>query len=247
MHDLEALVNYANAFAEALQTGFDKFVASYPLILKQQLKVIASRKLNTTKDTYINSIQSKMASEYVLVIELDPKQWLPNVIEKGVEPFDMKEGHLKSPKAKISKEGFKYLVIPMGKDKSGGSASDNPKSQDLRERIRSALVKPKFGGKKMKLNMDGSVQTTEAVLTNDPAVKGLYRVRQFKDSSQAATGKGGKTSYVMFRVMSEKPGTSTWQHPGLKPLNAFRDLEVFINQTAGPMLETMLQQEISKI
>ena len=137
------------------------------------------------------------------------------------------------------------MVIPLGKDK--GSASSNPKSQELRDKIRAVLVKPQYGGKKMRQNMDGSVSTTEAVISNDPDIKGLHRVRQFSDATQAASGQGGKTSFVLFRVMSEKPGTSMWDHPGIKPANAFRDLEIFIAQTAGPMMADMINAEIAKI
>jgi hypothetical protein len=247
MQELNDLVNWANKFAEALQTGFSKFMLSYPVIMSQQLKSIASRKLNSTRESYINAIQTKIVMESVLVIELDKDAWLANAVEKGIAPYNMKETHLQSPKAKVSKEGFRYMIIPLGKDKSGGSASSSPKSQALREKIRAVLVKPQYGGKKMKQNMDGSVSTTEAVISNDPDIKGLHRVRQFQDSTQAASGQGGKTSFVLFRVMSEKPGTSTWDHPGIKATNAFRDLERFVAQTSGQMLMDMINTEISKI
>jgi hypothetical protein len=246
MKELLDLVAYAERYASAIQRGFDKFVASYPVILQQQLKSIATRKLHTTKQQYLDAIQSKMQEEYVLVIELDKDAWLANALEKGCSPFDMKEGHLKSPKAKISKEGFRYRVIPISKDKSGGSASSNPKSQALKQKIQDVLIKPKFAFRKLKLHMDGSVSTSEAVKTNDPDIKGLYRIRHYKTPA-LAEAKQGSTSYVMFRVMSEKPGSAEWMHPGLPGVNCFRDLDLFINQTFGPMMVDMIQAEISKI
>ena len=246
MKELLALAEFADKYAQALQRGFEKFVSAYPVILQQQLKSIASRKLNSTKQQYIDAIQSHMASELVLVIELDKDAWLPNALEKGVPPFDMKKGHLESPKAKVSKSGYRYMIIPISKDKSGGSASSSPKSQELKEKIRNVLIKPKFAFRKLKLHMDGSVSTSEAVKTNDPDVKGLYRIRHYKNPAMAEAKKGS-TSYVMFRVMSEKPGSAEWMHPGLPGVNCFRDLELFISQTFGPMMSDMIQAEISKI
>jgi hypothetical protein len=39
--------------------------------------------------------------------------WLPMAIEAGIDPFDMKPGLLRSSKAKIAKDGSKYLVVPI--------------------------------------------------------------------------------------------------------------------------------------
>lgn len=41
--------------------------------------------------------------------------WLPLALEHGTKRFDMKPGLLASPKAKLSKEGKKYLVVPIEK------------------------------------------------------------------------------------------------------------------------------------
>lgn len=55
--------------------------------------------------------------------------WLPNAVENGLASFDMKPGFLKSSLAKTSKEGKRYLRIPM---KGQGSAR-------FRQRKRTAM------------------------------------------------------------------------------------------------------------
>lgn len=82
--------------------------------LADQLEIEANVTLHSSKDAYINAI-SVNGDE----VSLDTSDFVVNMVENGIEPFDMKAGMLNSNKTKIMKDGTKYLVVPLSKFKNG--------------------------------------------------------------------------------------------------------------------------------
>ncbi len=70
----------------------------------------ASRKLSASKGKYIRSLEIVDRGRFKSAIVL--KGIVPNMIEQGATPFDMKEGFSKSSKKKFNKNGGWYLTIP---------------------------------------------------------------------------------------------------------------------------------------
>jgi hypothetical protein len=79
-----------------------------------QLGKNAEQKLHSTKDTYISAITIENGE-----VVLDTSQFLVAMVEDGVPSFDMKPGLLASPKVKVSKNGQRYLVVPLSTFKNG--------------------------------------------------------------------------------------------------------------------------------
>lgn len=79
-----------------------------------QLGINAEKKLHSTKDVYVNAITIENGE-----VVLDTSQFLVSMVEDGVPSFDMKPGLLASPKVKVSKNGQKYLVVPISTFKNG--------------------------------------------------------------------------------------------------------------------------------
>ena len=246
MKELIEMADKVQAYVNAVDTGFNKFLQVLPDMVKQHLKLLAQRNLNTTREAYVDAIRSEM-SQYLLVVNLDQDSWLANAVEQGVGAFSLKDGHLKSPKARISKAGFRYMYIPLGITKSQTTTPDNQLALNFQQRIRDVLQRPKFGMKRLKQTIDGKVSTMEEVQVQDPDLSGIYRVTTFASAQAYATGKKGTTQFLMFRTMSDKPGTSVWEHPGIAPKNLFRELNMFVGATAGKLLESMINDEIAKI
>lgn len=82
--------------------------------LALQISLSADAKLNSTKKLYIDSLSVEGSS-----VVLDTSNFVVHMIEEGNKPFDMKDALLRSPKAKIGKNGQKYIVVPISKYKSG--------------------------------------------------------------------------------------------------------------------------------
>ena len=244
----EFVVNYATA----MKRGLDKFAGMLPVLVEQQIDQLAQQRLNTTRETFLGAVKIEMNS-YLLVVELDPENFLANAVESGMNPFDMKESHLKSPKAKWGapdkKSGirYKYMRIPIGKEK-GGPGGKTEKSQALQKKINDVMQTPQFGMRKLKTMIDGTVLESQRVQTLDPDIQGLYRVRKFANVDQFHSNSKPKWGLVMFRTMSEKPfSKGRWEHPGIHPAHIFKDTESWLKENVDAMLDTFIQNEVNKI
>jgi len=250
MDELVKMISYLRAYGHALEDGINKFSSALPLFTKQHITRKANQKLNSTKNAYLQAVSVKMI-DFVLVVELDRDSWLANAVESGVGQFNMKAGHLQSSKAKLSKEGYRYLRIPIGKDpnKPAPIGERPEKSQEIQRRIVDVLIKPKYGLRKVKRNPDGSVYETQKVMTHDPMLQGFYRTRRFDTAEDYYGGKKKPTwQFVLFRTMSENPKSkSNWDHPGIQPAHIFRDTEKWLHQAVGQLLSDFIQSEVDTL
>lgn len=78
------------------------------------LKINAGRVLHSTKDQYFEAITIDAGT-----VTLDTERFIVGMVENGVPSFDMKPGFLKSPKVKVSKNGSRYMVIPISNTSNG--------------------------------------------------------------------------------------------------------------------------------
>lgn len=247
MSDVDDLVKtfeYLEKYTNAIIVGTNKFLGFLPVAIEQHMRTLAQKKLNTSADAFIDSIQVSTESN-LLIVTLDPDNWLANAAESGADAYDMKIGHLKSPKAKMSKMGFKYMVIPIKVSKSA-KGSDTDKGQEYQQLITEALNKPSFKTAKTKLGIDGSLSVSEEVNSNNPKTKGIYRIRTYESAASRESGaRAVNSQFVMFRVMSEKH-PEKWQHPGIRPAGIFKDTEMWINSSISGMLQAFINHELEK-
>ena len=246
MRDLLAKLEYIKNVADAMTNGIDKFIQSVPIYTKQQLKAETRKRLNTTADHYLGHVKVKL-TDYILIVELDRDDWLVNALESGVGAFDMKKMLSTSRSANMSKAGYRYMSIPMGKKKGGTSGTE--KGQEFQKKINDVLEAPKYGMRKLKTLMNGSVVESQQVLTSDPMMKGLYRTRQFDSPEAYHSGKKKPDwQHVMFRTMSENPlSRSKFEHPGIKPANIMRAVNNWLAQNLGPLLESFVEAEVNSV
>lgn len=248
MKELFETIEYLNNYLQALQAGVNKFVSALPLYTKQHIAQEAKRKLHTTREAYLDAVNVRM-DNYILVVELDKDSWIANAVETGADAFNMKKGLVNSSKAKVSKKGHRYLRVPINKDKNAPGGTD--KSQEYHAKLNEILLKPKFGLKTLKQQIDGSVVETQKILTNDKAMGGLYRTRSHKSAEAFHSGKSKPTwQYIMFRTVSENPISKTgakWDHPGIKPVHIFRSTEQWLNNTIDSLLDSFIKSELDKI
>ncbi len=165
---------------------------------------------------YRDAVHFEKISDGLWVVSLDESAMH---IEDGVKPYSMYDTHLKSPKAKTSKEGNKYLTIPFKHNK-------NPSQQSANARQITNLVKEELGKRNIpynniELSANGSprigklhsfnIDSPKVGKGKDPVLKGLtiYQTKQ-PDGSV-------RRDIMTFRVISEKfKGDGRWQHPGSK-------------------------------
>ena len=199
--------------------------------------------LNSSRKQYINSLNIGQVSPTRKYIQLTGS-WA-NMLEEGFGAYDMKPGMLASPKAKVTKKGVKYIVIPFrwGTPGSIGEsevfANVMPRdiyavARQLRPTITNAQgVKTQKGGS-LKMNQipadyrvpqtrpafsDIKTQTTYPEYVHQgPISEGMQRNQKTYESATQG-------SYVTFRRVSDNSNPNSWIHRGVAAKN-FADAAV---------------------
>jgi len=98
----EQIDNLCDNVAKSLAASY------YEVLVKK-----AERELNQTRDRYIKNISVENTGRFVGSVILDySKDPLIKMIEEGAAPWDMKGSLLNSQKAKVGKNGGRYITIP---------------------------------------------------------------------------------------------------------------------------------------
>jgi len=159
-------------------------------------------------------------------------------LEYGKGPWDMKPMLLSGPKARISKNGTRYNIIPFRHGTSaahGRNAHFKPMPKDILGQAKAlkpsfammAPTKVRMANGKIQTSMQPkglkwgeSLQGTEKRYPagQNPTTgyqhkagiyEGMYRIRKRYE-------KATQSKYMTFRVVSDKSDPSSWWHPGYK-------------------------------
>ncbi len=184
---------------------------------------MTNERLHGTRQDYINALHMEEEGPGVYVVYLDPEM---NHLEDGYPAFPMLPKLAQGPKSKISKDGHRYVVIPMRKT----TAPVNPGSQ--KQLDMSVALKKLVAQRRMKKVREGvspktgKYTTVERLTSNKgvhPHLQNLVRVREYKTPESK---RPMSSAYFTFRTASEKQDpTSSWFHPGYGGAQIFPDLE----------------------
>jgi hypothetical protein len=195
-------------------------------------RTVANQTLRTSTGTYIRYIVDGKVYPYEndplrgAVVTRDPKAAF---VEHGYGPFDMKPGLLRSDKAKVSKEGHRYMTVPLRHGTPRTGATEAGRGE---ERATLASVMPtgvaKMAEKLVRSHMKGGPGQKrlpdmgwfwQTKLT--PRLLGLpaYTWKHGKFAGLVKTGVSGHTQYMTFRTVSaKKSDPGSWIHPGHGPM-----------------------------
>ena len=198
---------------------------------------VASRELKSSRNLYMRSIVVSNPGKFMGAVELVND--VPNMIESGRGPYDMKPILLGGGKVKIGSDGSRYNTIPF----SIGVPTSLP------ENFSTILPEPVYGAilqKPFEVSIPGGVRTKG--LTS-PEIPEKYRTpitKQVPIPESKAFGEythkssiyqgivrqksevTGQNSYVSFRRVSENSDPLSWIHPGFTAKNlAEKALETF--------------------
>jgi hypothetical protein len=178
-------------------------------------------------------------------------------------------GHLQGKNAKVSKEGYRYVHVPLSKQ-AGGKGGPSARSQEIQKRINEIMKRPSFrnermlgttnslhtklGGRLVSGVFPGGqiIQTQQITSSKDPDIGGLYRTRAFSNSEEfyqkQASKKGmPKWNLVMFRTMSENPLAKHWMHPGIKGVNILKETESWLWGSVQRLVEENIKKELKQL
>lgn len=181
-------------------------------------------RVQSVSGEYMRSIQDGVRFPEDLTGEVFTTSPHAGVIEEGIEPYDMKPGLLRSPKAKVNKDGKKFITVPYRHGVPGAvGIPAMPKNvyalaQKLGFSRRRNALTALFTGRKYKWNgrlNEVGAQGQRSHFGNHPGAGYTWKSGQY--DGMVRMGKRGHTQYLTFRRVSENSDPSSWQHPGVKP------------------------------
>lgn len=228
----------------------------------QELEQNAQKKLHQTASRYIRNIRLIDTGKLQGTVMLDySKDKLIKMLEEGASAFDMKPYFLNSTKAHVSKNGKKYLTIPLRWATPGAAATADVFAGTMPTEIYNVVKKaetniPVAGGGSRSSGMtldqipqQFRVKQTRKEVT-DAGGKTLFKGYQHKNSLYEGMTKQkdpvtGQNKYNTFRRVSEDSDPDAWIHPGIEKYN-------LIQQTLSEFnidneLSQQLDNELSKL
>ena len=204
---------------------------------------LANERLHSRRQKYLDNLKPKIEGD-AYVIELDASQvW----VEEGLEPHNMLDDLLSSPKAKHAKDGSMYIVIPFDKSPGKGKTGTPAGQWDLVGTLKSEMKKqkipwagierddqgrPKLGKLHTFSIKDQPLKTQEGPNQGKGAIgsvkQGITGIPFLQGVNVYQHEKEGKISrsILTFRVASSKHrDQNRWEHPGLTPINIFPDTQ----------------------
>lgn len=179
--------------------------------------------VNVVTGDYVRSIQEGLKMLDSLTGEIMATSTHGESIEEGIKPFDMKPGLLASPKAKVSKNGSKYVTVPFRHGTPGAITMQAMpthvymEAQKLTYSRRRNFLVAAITGKKYTWG-SRLAPTSEGQRTHIEPHRGAgYTWKTGLFSGMVKMGKPKHTQYMTFRRVSSNSNPNSWQHPGVEP------------------------------
>jgi hypothetical protein len=180
-------------------------------------------RINSVSGAYVRSIEDGLRFPEDMTGEVFTTSPTGAIIESGSQPRDMKAKMLASPKARIGKDGKRFITIPF-RHGTPGTVTMAPMPQHIYDAAKNLGYSRRNGelgsaagtnrytwGGKLGKSSEGQRSHSGA----HPGAGYTWKTGQF--SGMAKMGQSGHSQYMTFRRLSENSDPKAWQHPGVKP------------------------------
>ncbi len=209
---------------------------------------LAQQNLGTSAINYIGGIQPVEVDGNWCHIHLVGE--LPNAIENGMAPYDMKPGLLAGPNAKVNpKTGTRFNTVPfrhgipgttgkrvgMPMPFTGTTKAGKPNSiiynAAKKLKVSSELPTGKtawggktgdFGGYGQRSQLPVKKGRPGAYTWKSSPYAGIYRIGKFYSQKT-------QYQYTSFRRVSDNSDPNSWWHPGIRPRHLVNQVHSYIN------------------
>jgi hypothetical protein len=156
MSEVLGLINMKGAVEQAVNDA----ARDLAQMTAAKITDLARQKLKSRYQMYIDGLTTFEAEKDVWVVNLSSKV---RFIEDGQEAFNMLDGLLKSSKAKTSKDGSKYVMVPFehgpGKGPTAEGGASGQANQDLISTIKAEMKRRKIPFGKIEKGAGGAPLT----------------------------------------------------------------------------------------
>lgn len=256
--DLSAVLDLNSSLRPKLDQALKNAAQSLAMQSHAHLMEEVNSKLNSTRQRYSDALTFAPVNENTWIISLDrTMMWL----EEGLPEHEMLDNLLKSPKAKLAKDGSKYLVVPFQHNK--GATQQTSAARDLTTTIKQELKKRQIPYGSIERDDKGKAKTgllhsfdimKEPTKTKEGAGMGHGPMGQVRQGNtgipflqgvrvyQKNTNSGVKRGIMTFRVASSKHrGSGKWVHPGIEPRKFFDETAEWALKTWERMMPEILR------
>lgn len=171
----------------------------------------ANKELSSTRKDYVNSLKIIDRGKFRGEIKLF--NFLPNALEEGIGPFDLKSGFLKSGKVKESKDGGRYLTIPYSFLTPKASENSGIFAMKMPEVIYKQARNLEY---KQVLNINDIPEEYRAPKVRKENITfPAYENKSSIYEGLQKLGSKNNTQYIAFRRVSLNSDPNAWIHSGL--------------------------------
>lgn len=190
-----------------------------------QLRNQAGRELKQTRQEYQRSIYIEKPDDLSIVIGLSG--WLANAVEKGIGPFDLKEGFRNSSKVKLKPAGGWYMTIPFRHGISSTIGDSSIFANIMPGKVYE-IAKQKLADRKSQLTIrdlppEFQIRNVRPEVYNRDTGQrfGAYQHKNNIYEGMKNLGAPGHSQYVTFRRVSDMSDPMSWIHTGITAHNLF--------------------------
>lgn len=220
---------YANLDRQGIDDICDNIAKTLAARYASQLEQEAIHALHQTRKRYIRAINvvntGRLEGTVILDFSKDP---LVRMIEEGASPWDMKDKMLMSQKAKVSKNGGRYITVPFRIGSPGAIGDSDVFSSIMPAEVYDVakeLVAPAGGDSRQLVTddlPDKFKSPAKRAEIKDSAGKVLFKEYEHKSSIFTGVYKSndavtGQNTYGSFRRISEELIAPNGKHVGSDP------------------------------
>lgn len=226
--------------------AFDASIEALALSARDKWIEIAQDRLKSARGDYIRGLQEDLSFQAngEMDYQINLVGWLPNAVEGGMAPYDMKPILLNGPAA--AKNGGRYMTVPFRHYKDSQSAERMNKAPNYKQDLQKVLKQSGLG--KIKKNLQGKPLSGKVGVARgtDSYIKKLKphhknSIFEGLTQTQKTYGNSTQSQLTTFRRVSRNSAPESWLHPGINAANLRFELTDWINE----QVETMLK-EITK-
>jgi len=246
--NVSPLVQQYSLSREQVDTILDNVVKGVTARYAQALEINVQNNLHSTRQIFCNAIKVIDSGRLMGRVMIDYSNKLVEKLEEGSGPYDLKESLLSSPKAKMSKDGTRYITVPFRQGVPGTIGDSTAFSGTMPEDIYAVAKKMQS---KQSLSFNDlpkdyqQLQSREKIVSGDTVFeKYVHQSPIYQGLTKTTDPVTSQNSYHTFRRISDKSNPNAFIHPGFqahdfmgKTLQSFR-----IDEVAGNLIDAQLDQ-----
>ncbi|KAA0888762.1 hypothetical protein [Oryzomonas rubra] len=170
-------------------------------------------------------------------------------LENGCGPWDMKPMLLNGPKARVGKNG-RYNIIPFRHGTGSSSAPNNnfkTMPKDIYQKARQMKATVQQGNR---LKYGGRLTGTETKYApgKNPTSGYQHKAGRFEGMVRVEKtyAKAKQSTYLTFRVVSEKSDPGSWIHPGYQAHHIAKGVENFCRSAVEQMIQEAATHDLQE-